>query len=98
MISTQSFCLSKFVAFLCLFGVVSATGPSAATAQQARRGAPPEAAPSATPAAPDAKPANVETKPAATPGMPTAEPPLPPDAHAEQTIQMDGKTLHYTAT
>ena len=27
-----------------------------------------------------------------------AEPPLPADAHAEQSIQMDGKTLHYTAT
>ena len=26
------------------------------------------------------------------------EPPLPPDAHVEQSIQMEGKTLHYTAT
>ena len=32
------------------------------------------------------------------PGMPVAEPPLPPDAHAEQSIQMEGKTLHYTVT
>jgi len=30
--------------------------------------------------------------------MAMAEPPLPPDAHAEQSIQMEGKTLHYTAT
>ncbi len=27
-----------------------------------------------------------------------AEPPLPRDAHAEQTMQLEGKTLHYTAT
>jgi carboxypeptidase C (cathepsin A) len=26
----------------------------------------------------------------------SALPPLPPDAHVEQTIQLDGKTLHYT--
>ncbi len=25
-------------------------------------------------------------------------PPLPPDAHVDQAIQLDGKTLHYTAT
>ena len=27
-----------------------------------------------------------------------ALPPLPPDAHAQQSIQLDGKTLHYTVT
>jgi carboxypeptidase C (cathepsin A) len=100
MISTQPFSLSKFGVFLCLFGVASATAPSVATAQQGRRGAPPETAQSATaPASPDAKPATPpESKTAATPGMPLTEPPLPPDAHAEQSIQMEGKTLHYTAT
>ncbi len=30
--------------------------------------------------------------------MSVSLPPLPPDAHVEQSIQMDGKTLHYTAT
>jgi carboxypeptidase C (cathepsin A) len=28
----------------------------------------------------------------------TGLPPLPPEAHAQQTIQLDGKTLHYTVT
>ena len=72
---------------------------SAALAQRARGGAPPEAqaAPDAKPGA-DAKPAAPDAKTAATPGMPVAEPPLPPDAHVEQSIQMDGKTLHYTVT
>ncbi len=72
----------------------------AALAQRARGGAPPEAQ-----AAPDAKPAEQmqsqlppDAKSAATPGMPVAEPPLPPDAHVEQSIQMEGKTLHYTVT
>ena len=99
MISTQFFSFSKFVAFSCLLAVVSTMVSSPALAQRARGGAPPEtqAAPNAKPDA-DAKPAAPDTKSAATPGMPVAEPPLPPDAHAEQSIQMDGKTLHYTAT
>src|ERR1700738_1834891 len=97
MISVKTFCLPKFVVFLCLFGVVSATASSAAFGQ-GRRGAPPEAAPAAAPATPEAKPVTPEPKTVATPGMPMAEPPLPPDAHAEQSIQMEGKTLHYTAT
>ena len=100
MISDQSFSISKFFVFLCLFGVVSVTASSAALAQQGRRGAPPapEAAPGAKPAGPEAKPATPEPKSVATPGMSLAEPPLPPDAHTEQSIQMDGKTLHYTVT
>ena len=65
-------------------------------AGKTRRPAAQEATPEAKPAAADAKPA--EPKTAATPGMALAEPPLPPDAHVEQTIQMDGKTLHYTVT
>jgi carboxypeptidase C (cathepsin A) len=77
---------------------------SVAVAQRSRGGAPPEAQ-AAPAAAPDAKPAGAEAKPTgadaksgATPGMPVAEPPLPPDAHVEQSIQMEGKTLHYTVT
>jgi len=104
MISTQFIAPRKLFAFLCLFGVVAAT-PVVSLAQQGRRGsggAPPTppAAPIATPAAAasDAKPAAAESKPAATPGMAMAEPPLPSDAHVEQSIQMEGKTLHYTAT
>src|SRR5882757_1694474 len=102
MISTRCFSSFKFVLLLCLFGFVSATACSRAQAQQGRRGAPPapEAAPEAKPAAgAEAKPAAAaEGKAGATPGMAMAEPPLPPDAHAEQSIQMEGKTLHYTAT
>jgi carboxypeptidase C (cathepsin A) len=41
-------------------------------------------------AAPDAK--------TATPGMMTTLPPLPADTHVEQTIQLNGKALHYTVT
>ncbi len=29
---------------------------------------------------------------------PATPPPLPPDAHVQQTIQIDGRTLHYTVT
>ncbi|MGA7244225.1 MAG: peptidase S10, partial [Terracidiphilus sp.] len=28
----------------------------------------------------------------------SALPPLPPEAHAQQTIELEGKTLHYTVT
>jgi carboxypeptidase C (cathepsin A) len=101
MISLRPFSAPKFVAILCLFGVASITVPSRASAQQGRRGGQntPAAAPdSAKPAAPDAKPAVPDAKSGATPGMSTTEPPLPPDAHVEQSIQMDGKTVHYTAT
>jgi carboxypeptidase C (cathepsin A) len=102
MIPSQSFSLSKFSVFLCLFGVVCVTSSSRAVAQGRRGGqAAPDAAAApqaAKPAAPDAKPAAPDAKSAATPGMAMTEPPLPPDAHVEQSIQMEGKTLHYTAT
>ena len=47
-----------------------------------------------------------EAKPLATPppadakekATPDKEPPLPADAHVAQTIQLDGKPLHYTVT
>jgi carboxypeptidase C (cathepsin A) len=101
MIPTQSISPSKFIALVCFFSVLSVTAPSM-LAQQGRRGGgpPPQAAQAAAPVTPEAKPAaaSPESKTAATPGMAMAEPPLPPDAHAEQSIQMDGKTLHYTAT
>src|SRR5580692_2601766 len=99
MISNQLFSFSKFVAFLCLLTVLPTMGSSPALAQRARGSAPPEAqaAPDTKPGA-DAKPATPDAKSAATPGMPVAEPPLPPDAHVEQSMQMDGKTLHYTVT
>src|SRR5271154_5417946 len=99
MISNQLFSFSKFVAFLCLLAVLSTMDSSPALAQRARGSAPPDAqaAPDAKPGA-DAKPAAPDTKSGATPGMPVAEPPLPPDAHGEQSIQMEGKTLHYTVT
>ncbi len=91
MISVQRTPLSRFALFLCLFGVFPTMMTSSMQAQQRNRGgAPPDAA-----AAGDAKPAE---KPAATPGLSAMEPPLPPDAHAEQSIQMEGKTLHYTVT
>jgi carboxypeptidase C (cathepsin A) len=90
--------VSKFVAFSCLVAVI----PAIAVAAVAQR--PAHAAPE-TPASQDAKanageakPAAAEGKPAATPGMSAAEPPLPADAHVDQTMQMEGKTLHYTVT
>ncbi|MBB5339793.1 S10 family peptidase [Tunturiibacter gelidoferens] len=46
--------------------------------------------------APDTKP--VDAKPAATPGLSVTLPPLPADAHVDQTMQFEGKTLHYTVT
>lgn len=41
-----------------------------------------------------------EPKPAppASASAPIAPTPLPPDAHVQQSIQLDGKTLHYTVT
>jgi carboxypeptidase C (cathepsin A) len=97
MISAQYFSLSKFVVLSCLFAVVPAMAPVAAVGQRPGHSAPEaEASQDAKPAAGEAKPA--EGKPAATPGISTTLPPLPADAHAEQTMQMDGKTLHYTVT
>src|SRR5271154_5764345 len=99
MISNQLFSFSKFVAFLCLLAVLSTMDSSPALAQRTRGSAPPEAqaAPDAKPGA-DAKPAAPDTKSGATPGLLPMEPPLPPDTHVDQSIQMDGKTLHYTVT
>jgi carboxypeptidase C (cathepsin A) len=50
--------------------------------------------------APDAdKAAPGEKAAAGKPAGDNAElPPLPPEAHAQQSIEMDGKTLHYTVT
>jgi len=96
MIPAQSSPLMKIALFLCLFGVFPTMIAGSAQAQQRNRGgAPPEAPAADAKPAGDAKPAE---KPAATPGLPAMEPPLPPDAHVEQTIQMEGKTLHYTVT
>src|SRR5580698_2655390 len=46
------------------------------------------------------QPAAPTATPAATPAAEKAVelPPLPADAHAAQTIQMNGRTLNYTAT
>ena len=49
----------------------------------------------AQPPAPTPKPAAVT---APKPAEPATVPPLPADAHVEQTIQLNGKTLKYTAT
>ena len=47
----------------------------------------------------DAKNPNASKPDANAAGQwPVALPPLPPDAHAAQTITLDGKPLHYTAT
>src|SRR5580700_9867329 len=97
MISARSFPVSKLAVFLCLFGVVSATAPTRALAQQGRRGAPPPT-PAANPSSGEAKPAAPEPKPTATPGMAMTEPPLPADAHVERSSDLEGKTLHYTVT
>jgi carboxypeptidase C (cathepsin A) len=60
------------------------------------------AMPSARLAAQADKPAADAEKSAAAPAKPAPEkdelPPLPPDARAQQTMQLDGKTLHYTVT
>jgi carboxypeptidase C (cathepsin A) len=48
------------------------------------------------------KPAADADKSAAAPAKPAAGkdelPPLPPEAHVQQTMELDGKTLHYTVT
>jgi hypothetical protein len=100
--ATLLFSRSKFVALLCLSAFLPTMISSVAQAQRARGGGPPEAqaqpASDAKPAGGDAKPAAPDAKSGATPGMAVTLPPLPPDAHAEQSIQMEGKTLHYTVT
>ncbi len=85
----QSFSLSKSVAFLCLSAAIPMMLPSAALAQSTSDAKTP---------APDAKAAAPDAKAGATPGIPIAQPPLPPDAHVEQTMQLDGKPLRYTVT
>src|SRR5271168_3928730 len=84
MISARPRFQSKFLVFSLLFTSFSPALPPAFA----------QAASDAKPA--DAKP--TDAKPAATAGMSTTLPPLPADAHVEQTIQMEGKTLHYTVT
>jgi carboxypeptidase C (cathepsin A) len=74
-----------FTAFV--FVMVLVIVPSAVWAQE-----------DAKPAAPDTKPATADNKPTPTPGLPAALPPLPADAHVAQTMQLEGKTLHYTVT
>jgi carboxypeptidase C (cathepsin A) len=87
MISARSPFQSKFLILSLLLASVSPVLPSAAAQ------APPDAK-DAKPA--DAKPS--DAKSAATPGMSTTLPPLPADAHVEQSMQLEGKTLHYTVT
>jgi carboxypeptidase C (cathepsin A) len=87
MISARSPFQSKFLVFSLLFTSFSPALPSAAA----------QAAPDAKDAKPaDAKPS--DAKSAATPGMSLTLPPLPADAHVEQSMQLEGKTLHYTVT
>src|ERR1700722_1867588 len=99
MTSVRSFSTLKYLLASFVFAIVPAMIVPAAVAQRGGRTAPEgEAAQDENPKAGAAKPAAPDAKSGATPGMPVAQPPLPPDAHAEQSIQMDGKTLHYTVT
>src|SRR6201995_3319487 len=87
MISARSPFQSKFLVFSLLLTSFTPALPSAAA----------QAAPDAKDAKPaDAKPS--DAKSAATAGMSLTLPPLPPDAHVEQSMQLEGKTLHYTVT
>ncbi|HEY6488402.1 MAG: peptidase S10 [Terracidiphilus sp.] len=55
--------------------------------------------PHATAQADKTPPANAKPAPTEKPGdEKSALPPLPPDAHTQQSIQLDGKTLKYTVT
>jgi carboxypeptidase C (cathepsin A) len=89
MISSRCTSFSKLVALSALF-TVSAIVPYAALAQHARHDEPETAA--AASDAKDAKPAG------AISGLPIALPPLPAEAHVAQTMELEGKTLHYTVT
>src|ERR1700677_2112838 len=85
--SVRSLSLLKYLFVLFFFAIVPVMMPSAARAQE-----------DAKPAVSDAKPAAADSKPAPTPGLSAALPPLPADAHVAQTMQLEGKTLHYTVT
>ena len=84
MIAARPLFQPKFLIFSLLLTSFSPTLPSALA----------QAASDAKPA--DAKPS--DAKSIATPGMSTTLPPLPADAHVEQSMQLEGKTLHYTVT
>ena len=90
MISVRSFSLPKLLLSLSFFIAVLGMMPSVAGAQGAQE--------DSKPAAQDAKPATPDAKPATTPGLSATLPPLPADAHVAQTMQLEGKTLHYTVT
>ncbi len=100
MISATSFSFSKFVVSSCLLWHRSNDGFFRALWRSAEGGgAPtgPEPAASDAKAGADAKPATrAEASGNAGDGVDGAA--AAADAHVEQTIQMDGKTLHYTAT
>ncbi|HEX4005911.1 MAG TPA: peptidase S10 [Acidobacteriaceae bacterium] len=82
--------LASACALLCLvsFAAFAARAQSDDSAPR-HRGAPDQAAPAA---APD------KAKPADKDADVNKLPPLPPDAHVEQSITLDGKTLKYTVT
>ncbi len=93
MVSPRAFSLLRFSALSLLFaGVLPAATPvfaqsdTAVAASEAKK-----------PAAKSESKADTTSSPA-TPGMPMKQPPLPPDAHVEQSIVLNGKTIHYTAT
>jgi carboxypeptidase C (cathepsin A) len=96
MISKQSLSFSKFVSLSCLSAAIPMLIPSVGLAQPAKHPES-ESASDTKAAAPDAKPAAPDAK-AATSGLPVAQPPLPPDAHVEQTMQLEGRPLRYTVT
>jgi carboxypeptidase C (cathepsin A) len=82
--------LRSAIAFVCFAALPAfAAFAQAGDDQPHRRGPAAAADQSAPPASAPAKPADKDLE---------KQPPLPPDAHAEQSITLDGKTLKYTVT
>ena len=84
--TSNSVCSSQKIASVCLLTLLALVAGAPATLSQ-------EAAPTPTTSAADAKDKDKEKDKAAE-----KEAPLPADAHVAQSMQLEGKTLHYTAT
>jgi carboxypeptidase C (cathepsin A) len=98
MIFKQSLSCSKSAVLSCVFAAIPVTISSVCLAEPARHAVSEVASDDVKTPAPDTKSAAPDAKTVTVSGLLVAQPPLPADAHVEQTMQLEGRTLHYSVT